>query len=111
MVCIVRKLNRQGVDIQDLASLYSKVKELFVLEFGDLLNGTHKNSDALVTAIHKKIISEDKNHLKSFYTPLEAFQKLGMLQQLASIDNDIWWAKDNDIKSLEEFEAKIKQKP
>jgi hypothetical protein len=33
-----------------------------------------------------------------------------MLQQLASIDDDIWWAKDNDIRSLEEFKVKIKQK-
>lgn len=106
----VRKLNRLGVDVKELTSLYEKVKELFMLEFGDLLNGTLKNSSALVTAIHKKILSEDKNHLKSFYTQLESFQKFGMLQQLASIDDDIWWAKDNDIKSLEEFKTKIKQK-
>ncbi len=106
----VRKLNRLGVDVKELTSLYEKVKELFILEFGDLLNGTLKNSSALVTAIHKKILSEDKNHLKSFYTQLESFQKFGMLQQLASIDDDIWWAKDNDIKTLEEFKSKIKQK-
>lgn len=106
----VRKLNRLGVDVEELTSLYEKVKELFMLEFGDLLNGTHKNSDALVTAIHRKIISEDKNHLKSLYTSLQSFQKFGMLQQLASIDDDIWWAKDNDIRSLEEFETQIKQK-
>ncbi|WP_298516258.1 ABC-three component system protein [uncultured Kordia sp.] len=106
----VRKLNRLGVDVKELTSLYEKVKELFMLEFGDLLNGTHKNSDALVTAIHRKIINEDKNHLKSLYTSLQSFQKFGMLQQLASIDDDIWWAKDNNISSLEEFEIQIKQK-
>lgn len=75
-----------------------------------MLNGTHKNSSSLVTAIHKKIITENKNHLKSLYTSLQSFQKFGMLQQLASMDDDIWWAKDNNIKSLEEFKKQIKQK-
>lgn len=106
----VRKLNRLGVDVEELTSLYEKVKELFILEFGDLLSGAHINSSSLVTAIHKKIVKEDKNHLKSFYTSLQSFQKFGMLQQLASVDDDIWWAKDNNIKSLEEFKIQIKQK-
>ena len=94
----------------ELNSLYEKIKELFIIEFGDLLNGTHKNSSSLVTAIHKKIISEDKNHLRSLYSSLQSLQKFGMLHQLASMDDDIWWAKDNDINSLEEFEKKIKKK-
>lgn len=106
----VRSLNRLGVKMENLISIYDKVRELFVLEFGDLLNGTHKNSDALVTAIHKKILSEDKNYLKSLYDPLQGLQKYGMLQQLASIDDNIWWAKENDIKSLEEFKSKIAKK-
>ena len=106
----VRKLNRLGVNVNELDSLYEKVKELFMLEFGSLLNGTHIDSSALVTAIHKEILREDKNHLKSLYTSLQSFQKFGMLHQLASIDNDIWWAKDNNINSLEEFKKQINQK-
>ncbi|MCK8520071.1 GPI inositol-deacylase [Aquimarina sp. D1M17] len=106
----VRKLNRLGIDLKELVSLYDKIKELFVLEFGDLLSGVHKNSNALVTAIHKKILSEDKNYLKSLYPPLQGLQKFGMLQQLASIDDDIWWAQENNITTLNEFKNKIVSK-
>ena len=53
-------MNRLGVNVNELDSLYEKVKELFMLEFGSLLNGTHIDSSALVTAIHKEILREDK---------------------------------------------------
>ncbi|WP_053971150.1 ABC-three component system protein [Mangrovimonas sp. ST2L15] len=106
----IRKLNRLGVEISELESLYQKVKELFILEFGDLLNGTISNSSALVTAIHKRIVKEDKNHLKSLYPSLQSFQKFGMLHQLTSMDDSLWWARENNISTLEEFKKEYKKK-
>ena len=93
--------------IEKLVSLYAKIKELYALEFGDLINGTHGSPDALVTAIHKRILTEDKNYLSTLHKPLEALQKFGMLQQLASSDDKIWWAINNNVKDLEEFREKI----
>lgn len=103
----IRKLTSLGVKIEELMSLYTKIKELYVIEFGDLLNGTHNSPAALVTAVHRRIHAEDKNYLNTLYKPLEALQKFGMLQQLASTDHNIWWAISNNIKDLEEFKAKI----
>ncbi|SDS37481.1 PGAP1-like protein [Maribacter dokdonensis] len=103
----IRKLTALGVKIEKLVSLYTKIKELYSLEFGDLLSGAHKSPDALFTAVHKRIHSEDKNYLSTLHKPLEALQKFGMLQQLASTDNNIWWAINNNVKDLEEFKEKI----
>jgi len=103
----IRKLTALGVKVDKLMSLYAKVKELYALEFGELLSGKHKNPDALVTAVHKKILTEDKNYLSTLHKPLEALQKFGMLQQLASSDDKIWWAINNNAKDLEDFREKI----
>ena len=105
-----RKLSAQGIDLSLLTPLYSKINELYVVEFGNLLNGTHKDSDALLTAIHVKILNEDKLYLSSLYQPLQGLQKFGMLHQLASQNNDIWWAKTHNIMTLHDFKNEISKR-
>lgn len=107
----VRKLNAQGVDVKELTPLYEKIKQLYILAFGKYLSGKLPHSDALLTEVHERILTEDRNYLHSLYQPLQALQKFGMLHQLASIDKDIWWAKENNIKTFEEFNEKLKARP
>lgn len=107
---VIRKLYSLGENINLLEPLYSKIKELYVIEFGELLAGNHKNSNALLTAVHKKILEEDKKHLISLYSPLQSLQKFGMMQQLADKDEDIWWAKEHNIKTFEEFKTAYNNK-
>lgn len=104
----IRKLIAQGVNVKELYPLYEKIKELYTLEFGNLLSGKHKDSNALITAVHNKILTEDKTYLHTLYSPLQALQKFGMLHQLATDDKNIWWAKDNNITTLKEFSEKLK---
>lgn len=104
----IRKLNAQGVNIEELNPLYESIKELYVIEFGHFITDKYKTSDELLNAVHEKILAEDKMYLHTLYQPLQALQKFGMLHQLASVDNDVWWNKEDDITSLEEFTKKLK---
>lgn len=104
----IRKLNAQGVNVEELNPLYEHIKELYIIEFGHFLTGKYQTSDALLNAVHEKILIQDKTYLHSLYQPLQALQKFGMLHQLASVDNDVWWNKEDDITSLEEFTEKLK---
>ncbi|AUC23873.1 hypothetical protein BTO15_18010 [Polaribacter sejongensis] len=98
-----RKLVALGVDVSELSLLYEKIKQLYIIEFGELITGKHNSSNALVNAIHKQILEKDRNYLNSNFSALEGLQKYGMLHQLSIKDEDIWWAKDNDIKTFNEF--------
>lgn len=104
----IRKLSAQGIDVTELAPLYESIKELYIVEFGNYLKGQHPSSDALLNAVHEKILEKDKTYLNTLYQPLQALQKFGMLHQMASDDKDIWWNKENSVKSLEEFAEKLK---
>lgn len=104
----IRKLVAQGVEVKELTPLYENLKQLYIIEFGEYITGTYKTSNELLNAIHKKILEKDKTYLHSLYQPLQGLQKFGMLQQLASIDNDIWWKEEHNVKSLSEFTEKLK---
>lgn len=103
----LRKLKSLGVDINTLEPLYTKIQELYFIEFGEMIKGSHKNPNELLTAVHKKILEEDKKHLTSLYQPLQSIQKFGMLHQLADKDNTIWWDKKHDEISFEEFKKAL----
>ena len=103
----IRKLNAQGVNIEELTPLYEQIKQLYIIEFGKYLTGEHKSSIALLNSVHEKILAEDKTYLHTLFEPLQALQKFGMLHQLASVDNDIWWNKEDNVKTLQEFTEKL----
>jgi pimeloyl-ACP methyl ester carboxylesterase len=106
----VRKLNSLGVDLNTLEPLYTKIQELYFIEFGELINGTHKNPNELLTAVHKKIKEQDKKDLISMHDALKSLQKFGMLQQLAGKYNSIWWDKTHDENNFEEFKKALNKK-
>lgn len=106
----LRKLRSLGVDINTLEPLYTKIQELYFIEFGNMIKGSHKSPNELLTAVHKKIIEEDKKHLTSLYEPLQSIQKFGMLHQIADKDNDIWWDQKHDKDSFEEFKNALEKK-
>lgn len=103
----LRKLSSLGVDLKTLEPLYTKIQELYFIEFGELINGVHKNPNELLTAVHKKIREEDIKYLISLHQPLQSLQKFGMLQQLAGNDNSIWWDKTHDENSFELFKKAL----
>lgn len=106
----LRKLSSLGVDINTLEPLYTKIQVLYFIEFGELINGTHKNPNELLTAVHKKIREDDKKDLISMHPALKSLQKFGMLQQLAGNDNSIWWDKTHDENNFEEFKKALNKK-
>lgn len=106
----IRKLDALGVDFGKLVPLYNKIKEIYTIEFGNLLAGKHPNSDALLTAVHQHIKDEDKTNLHTFHTPLQSLQKFGMLHQLADRDLNIWWAKEHNITTFKDFVENSKSK-
>ncbi|WP_044893672.1 ABC-three component system protein [Bacillus alveayuensis] len=104
-----RALLAQGVSQDKLESLYVMIKNLYTLAFMDLHNGKIKDSNELVTEIHKKIIEQDDKLLSTtpIHRLINAVQKTGMLHQLANrLDEDIWWAINHSIKDIEEFKRK-----
>ncbi|UBZ06382.1 hypothetical protein LDL76_13570 [Salegentibacter mishustinae] len=103
----VRQLTAMGIEIEELASLYTKIKELYSIEFGNLLTGKHKDANALVTAVHMQILHTDGTYLKTLHPVLEGLQKYGMLHQLALKDDAIWWARDNNVRTLKEFKETL----
>lgn len=103
-----RKLNALGVNLSELIPLYEKIKELYIIEFGKLVTNEYKSPDELLSKIHSKIKEEDKIYLTTLHEPLEALQKYGMLHQLASSDDNVWWAKNDNISTLKEFTEKLK---
>lgn len=104
----IRKLNAQGVTIEDLYPLYEQIKQLYIIEFGHFITGKHESSDALLNSVHEKIKAQDKTYLHTLYQPLQSLQKFGMLHQLASGDDNVWWNKEDDLTTLEEFTEKLK---
>ena len=102
----VRKLDALGVDFGKLIPLYTKLREIYILEFGNYVAGKHSSPDALLTAVHRQIKAEDKTELKTLYTPLQSLQKYGMLHQLADRDTNIWWDKEHDIAKFQDFISK-----
>ncbi|RXM50006.1 MULTISPECIES: ABC-three component system protein [unclassified Chryseobacterium] len=103
----LRKLASLGVDLKTLEPLYTKIQELYYIEFGKFIKGTHNNPNDFFTAVHERIVAEDKKHLLSLYEPLQSLQKFGMLHQLAGIDDSIWWDKDHTKNDFEVFKKSL----
>jgi pimeloyl-ACP methyl ester carboxylesterase len=103
---MTRYLLSRKIEWSYIESLYTKIKHLYSIYFGQLLSGKIKDSTELVTVIHEKILEEDRNFLKSSLTMIDALQKTGMLHQLANkLDDDIMWARENHIEKIEELKG------
>lgn len=103
----LRKLSSLGVNLNSLEPLYTKIQELYYIEFGKLIAGIHKNSAELFTAVHEKIKEEDKKDLRSIYDSLQSLHKFGMLHQLAGTEDSIWWDKEHNAESFEIFKKSL----
>jgi hypothetical protein len=102
---LMRALVAQGVSRERLEGLYRLLKQLYTTFFMDLKNGKFNNSDELVNEVHKEIMKQDDKLLaNSSLAIINSYQKTGMLHQLANrLDEDIWWAINHSIKTVEEF--------
>ncbi|APH04175.1 ABC-three component system protein [Bacillus weihaiensis] len=101
---ITKYLLSQKINMSHLEALYTKIKHLYTIHFGELLSGKIKDSTELVTVLHGQILKQDRNFLKSSLTMIDALQKTGMLHQLANnLDSEIMWAKETQIEKVNEL--------
>ncbi|MEC1621596.1 hypothetical protein P4T79_06530 [Bacillus mojavensis] len=101
---MVRALVNKGYSLEDLNELYINLERLYRIFFIKFIEGEIKTSNELVVKIFENIIDRDKEFLQTTIPLIDANKKTGMLQQLAnSLDNDIWWAKDQSIKDIDHF--------
>lgn len=101
---MVRALINKGYSLDDLNELYSNLERLYRIYFVKFIEGEIKTSNELVVKIFENIIDRDREFLQTTIPLVDANKKTGMLQQLAnSLDNDIWWAKDQSIKDIDHF--------
>ena len=97
-----RALSPQELDKLD--EIYIKLKLLYSECFSQLLSSDIKDSNELVSKIHKAIREEDKKFLVCLLPKINELHKTGMLHQLANnVNEKIWWAKNNSIKDIEKY--------
>lgn len=101
---MIRALVNKGYNLEDLNELYSNLEHLYRIYFIKYIEGEIKSSNELVGKIFENILDRDKEFLKISIPLIDAKKKTGMLQQLANnLDKDIWWAKDQSIKNIDDF--------
>lgn len=100
----MKALLKNGYSKEDLEFLYVKLENLYNIYFVKYTSGLLESSNQLVSSLYEMIILENDKSLKVSSDLIDAARKTGMLNQLANkYDQDIWWAKNNNIKTVEEF--------
>lgn len=103
-------VNQGDGAISKLTDLYQRIEAFYTIAFGKLLSGDLKDSSHLVTFVHDNLAKENEPLLKCAIPLIGGYQKIGMMHQLANkMDKDIWWARENNIKTLEEYRKKREQ--
>lgn len=86
-----------------LNDLYVRIEFFYTIAFGKLMSNELKDSNHLVTYVHEQIMKEPEL-LKCTIPLLSSLHKTGMLHQLMnSLEKDLWWAKDHNIQTIEQF--------
>lgn len=94
----------QGIGMNELESLYARIRSIYALAFGKLLSGEITSSNELVTEVHKNIKKEDREALACSISSITYYQKTGMLHQLANrYDKEIQWAINHGPAEVEEY--------
>lgn len=71
---ITKYLLSQKINLSHIEALYTKIRHLYFIHFGELLSKKIKNSTELVTVIHGKILEEDRAFLNSSLTMIDTLQ-------------------------------------
>lgn len=90
---------------KEMDFLYSAIGQIYTDAFSEALAGKIKDGDDLLGHVHRRIGEENMNLLKSV-SEITFLHKIGMVHQLANVNEDIWWAREHSIKTLEEYKAK-----
>jgi hypothetical protein len=99
----IRKFLKSADEQEKLESLYVKIRQLYKDSYNSFVNGKDITSGELVAEVHKKISEQDGALLKSLSEYVQEFHKKGMLHQLANDQsNDIWWSKEQTLKTTED---------
>lgn len=108
---MMKALTSAGYKLDELNQLYRNIERLYHIYFVKFVEGNEiKSSNDLVAKIFENIIEKDKQFLKTAIPFIDANKKTGMLSQLANdMEKDIWWAKNQSIKDIDEF-RKAKEK-
>lgn len=99
---LIRKIFTSEVDKKILDDLYKRIKYIYQEEY-EIYISEDKKSDQLVTAVHRRIMKEDRGYLKALLKGIDNINKKGMLHQLANIrDDTILWSDESYIDKNKE---------
>jgi pimeloyl-ACP methyl ester carboxylesterase len=99
-----KELISRGYSLEHISDVYRKIEKLYIIYFMKFMHDEIESSDQLVATIYEQIIERDREFLQTSISLIDAEKKTGMLHQLANnLERDIWWAKNNSIKDIEEF--------
>lgn len=100
-------VNQGDGAISKLTDLYQRIEAFYTIAFGKLLSRDLKDGSHLVTYVHDNLVKDNESLLKCSIPIIGGYQKMGMMHQLANkMEKDIWWARENNIQSIEEYRKK-----
>lgn len=104
---VIRKIFTSKQDKITLKQMYARIESLYSDIYGLYTSGKISTSTELVSAVHQKIIAEDKLFLKSVLEKIDGLHKKGMIHQLANdMQKDIFWLNEKSTEDeLNKFKA------
>jgi triacylglycerol esterase/lipase EstA (alpha/beta hydrolase family) len=99
---ITKKLLFQLGMKNEVTSLYQAIEQIYHNAFADVVTGKIEDGNALVSHVHHKITEEHERLLNSL-AKINFTQKIGMMHQIANIDDEIWWARNHSVADIEEY--------
>lgn len=101
---MIKSITNKGHSLDELEELYRKIERLYRINFAKFVDGKLGSSNDLVSTIFEEIIDRDRGYLKTAIPLIKADEKTGMLHQLVNnLDKDIWWAREQSIRDVDEF--------
>lgn len=99
---LARKIFYQLGLKDEIAILYNSIEQIYFNAFADVAAGKIADGDALVSYVHNRITDEHDKLLKSI-SKINFTHKIGMMHQIANLDEEIWWARNNSVEDVEDY--------
>jgi hypothetical protein len=90
---------------KEMDELYKSISQIYHNAYANVVSGKISDGNALVAYVQDKITEEDERLLKSL-SKIKFTHKIGMIHQLANLDDEIWWARNHSTADIEEYKRK-----
>lgn len=87
---------------EDIMDLYTSISQIYSNAYGDVVTGKIKDGNELVNYVHNRITDEDQKLLKSL-SKIKFTDKIGMIHQLANMNDEIWWARNHSKENIDQY--------